>query len=152
VGAPGQAGGSVEALELISGPAGARAIPGGATPRELVDRLLDAVRAGDARSRVWARLPVQARDAKLRCVHDPADLRAFAHRPWREMAAAKVAFWKAEKARLGPGEIWAMGDALRAEARALRPDWPSEREREEDLAVHTRVARSLALARARTDD
>ncbi len=58
------------------------------------------------------------------------DLRQFAHLD----AAAKLR----------------IGDSLREQARALRPDWPDEAEREADLAHHIRLSellRSVVLPR-----
>jgi hypothetical protein len=40
-------------------------------------------------------------------------------------------------------EALAVGEALRQHVRALRPDWPDPRERDDDLAVHERVSEGL---------
>jgi hypothetical protein len=73
-------------------------------------------------------------------------IRAYAERAWEEVAEAKLRHWSAEKERHGPAHLLRVAEALREEVRALRPDWPSKRERSADLATHARVSRSLALA------
>ena len=74
---------------------------------------------------------------------DPDNIRAFAGRDWAQVAEAKAAFWRDRKQELTAAEMLALGDQLRRHAQAVRPDWPSEDERAEDLAVHHRVAEAL---------
>ncbi len=70
-----------------------------------------------------------------------ADIRAFAHRDWRRVERLKDRYWA--ESELTPSAAIALGDDLRRFARAARPDWPSEEDRGEDLAVHRRVSESL---------
>jgi hypothetical protein len=74
---------------------------------------------------------------------DRDDILAFARRDWAQVAEAKTEFWRDQKQGLTAAEMLALGDELRRHAQAVRPDWPSERERDEDLAVHYRVAEAL---------
>lgn len=75
---------------------------------------------------------------------------SFVNRSWREVESLKADYWVAAKARLGPGGALWVSEGLRQQALASHPDWPSSREREDDLSHHARVARNLALARPRT--
>ena len=72
-------------------------------------------------------------------MRDPADLRAFARRDWASLSRDEAAYWREQKRVHGPGEGIRIGDELRRHVIAARPDWPSEREREEDLATHLRL-------------
>ncbi len=63
------------------------------------------------------------------------------------MERLKSDFWCGKKKHLTPEEIFRIGDELRELARRLRPDWPSEEERQEDLEVHVRVAAALRSVR-----
>ena len=71
------------------------------------------------------------------------DIRAFARRDWAAVADAKARFWADRKCSMTPGEALATAEMLRQHARALKPDWPDDRERGEDLAVHLRVSEAL---------
>jgi hypothetical protein len=73
------------------------------------------------------------------------DLRRFALRDWESVAALKAEYWVAEKRRLGAEGALRIGDRLREQVRVLRPDWPSDQERAEDLRSHEAVARKLRL-------
>jgi hypothetical protein len=73
--------------------------------------------------------------------HD--DLRAYAGRDWRTVEDAKRLFWIERKKVLSPAAALAVAEGLRLHVRALRPDWPSERERADDLATHAQVSASL---------
>jgi len=77
--------------------------------------------------------------------HD--DIKAFAERDWGLVEQAKRRFWRQRKQVLSPGEALAIAEGLRLHVRALRPDWPSAKERAEDLEVHARVAASLRSVR-----
>ena len=74
---------------------------------------------------------------------DRDDILAFARRDWAQVAEAKTGFWRDQKRGLSAEQMLALGDQLRRHAQAVRPDWPSPRERDEDLAVHHRVAEAL---------
>lgn len=71
------------------------------------------------------------------------DIKAFAGRDWGFVEQAKRRFWSERKQLLSPGEALAIAEGLRLHVRALRPDWPSAKERGQDLEVHARVAASL---------
>jgi hypothetical protein len=45
--------------------------------------------------------------------------------------------------RLSPAERIRIAEELRLQARSRRPDWPSDEERADDLAMHARVAELL---------
>jgi hypothetical protein len=75
------------------------------------------------------------------------DIEAFAGRNWGLVEQAKRRFWSQRKKTLSPGEALAIAEGLRLHVRALRPDWPSAKERAEDLEVHARVAASLRRVR-----
>ena len=71
------------------------------------------------------------------------DILAFARRDWRRLARAKTEYWLSLKQGMTPDDILAFGDRLRQDARAVRPDWPTESDRADDLAVHVRVSDAL---------
>lgn len=79
---------------------------------------------------------------------DPEDICAFARRDWNAVAESKAGFWADRKRAMTPDEALAVAEALRQHARALRPDWPDIRERDDDLAVHARVAEALRAVSA----
>ena len=76
----------------------------------------------------------------------PDDVRAFARRDWEAIAAAKNEAWLALRQARGIDGALAHADELLRQAREMRSDWPSEEERSEDLAVHTRVSEALRRA------
>jgi hypothetical protein len=69
------------------------------------------------------------------------DLIAFARRDWAAAERRKRAHWAAEQ--LTPEEALRLGDELRHHVATLQPDWPSQNERQSDLATHIRVSESL---------
>jgi len=69
------------------------------------------------------------------------ELIAYARRDWAAVEARKRAHWAT--ANLSPEEALRIGDELRRHVASLRPDWPSEKERQSDLATHLRVSESL---------
>jgi hypothetical protein len=71
------------------------------------------------------------------------DIIAFARRDWASVAAAKERYWAKQKSSMTPADVLRFGDALRADAHALRHRGPTPEEREEDLASHERVAEML---------
>jgi hypothetical protein len=75
-----------------------------------------------------------------------ADIRAYAARGWRVAAALKHAHWARELAERGPLATFEAAQALREHMRRLRPDWPSEAERDEDLAHHIALKRAIDRA------
>jgi hypothetical protein len=81
---------------------------------------------------------------------DSRDILAFARRDWSRVADAKAEYWLSLKGGMTPTEILTLGDDLRRHARAVRPDWPAEVDRAEDLAVHARVAEALRAVSRRS--
>jgi len=71
------------------------------------------------------------------------DVIAFARRDWQAIAALKRERWAEQKKRMSAAEALSVGDALRHHAYALRDGWPTEEDRQNDLAVHIRVSESL---------
>ncbi len=74
------------------------------------------------------------------------DLRAYAGRAWHLVAALKREHWAREVARRGALATFEASEALRAHMCRLRPDWPSERERREDLEHHIALKRAIDRA------
>jgi hypothetical protein len=68
-----------------------------------------------------------------------ADIKRFAGWDWQRLSAAKREWWagRTPEARLRAAH------ALREHMRAVRPDWPSPAERQEDLEAHIRLSRLL---------
>jgi hypothetical protein len=71
------------------------------------------------------------------------DLIEFARRDWQSIAAMKERFWIEQKRRMTAAEALHLADELRVAVRSRRSDWPSEEDRESDLATHRRVSESL---------
>jgi hypothetical protein len=71
------------------------------------------------------------------------DILAFARRDWQRLAEAKTEYWLSLKRSMAPDDVLALCDDLRKHARSVRPDWPSESDRADDLAVHVRVSAAL---------
>lgn len=83
----------------------------------------------------------RTRPARVISMDDLA--RGLLDRPWEELEDLEADHWRRRKEERGPGEGLRIAEELRAHALAVRPDWPSEVERVEDLAVHVRVAAEL---------
>jgi len=71
------------------------------------------------------------------------DVIAFAGRDWKAIAAFKRRRWAEQKARITPAEALQVGDELRHHVSSLLASWPTEKDRQDDLAVHIRVSESL---------
>jgi hypothetical protein len=71
------------------------------------------------------------------------DVRAFAERPWAALEARKREHWARQFAEHGADATAGASQALWLHMRSLRPDWPSEGERREDLAHHVALKRAL---------
>ena len=71
------------------------------------------------------------------------DLVAFARRDWKRVAEMKDRFWVEQKLFMSAAGTLGVVDDLRAEVVRRRGDWPSDEERNADLATHARVAESL---------
>ena len=68
---------------------------------------------------------------------------------WSAAARAKELYWADWKREHGPAAGIRVADELRRQVLAARPDWPSESEREEDLATHLRMIEVIRRARLR---
>ena len=73
-------------------------------------------------------------------------LRAFAQRDRTAVKALKSEFWAERFRALGGRETFRIGQALREHARRVRPDWPTEKDRREDLADHIEWKRQIDRA------
>jgi hypothetical protein len=67
---------------------------------------------------------------------DRASARAFVERGWEAAEALAQEHWAREFDRGGPAATLAAAGALWEHMRQVRPDWPSESERADDLAHH----------------
>jgi hypothetical protein len=72
---------------------------------------------------------------------------AYARRDWGAVEELKRRHWVERKRTMTPLEALELAEGLRRSVRELRPDWPSEAERNADLDCHVRLARRLAIAR-----
>jgi len=77
------------------------------------------------------------------------DLIAYARRDWQAIAASKRQRWAEQKSQMTAAEALSVGDELRHHAYALRPGWPTEEDRRNDLASHIRVSEMLRSVAAR---
>jgi hypothetical protein len=75
---------------------------------------------------------------------DAEAIRAFAHRGWSAVAALKETYWVHRFRTHGGKETFRIGQILADHARRVRPDWPTERDRAEDLAHHIELKQRLA--------
>ena len=81
---------------------------------------------------------------------DASSVRRFVDRPWELLRAAKRRYWAEEVAARGPEAPLRASRALWLHMRRVRPDWPSDAERAQDLAHHWELKGYLArAARAR---
>jgi hypothetical protein len=76
-------------------------------------------------------------------MRDPAALREFVRRDWDAAARAKEQYWRDWKREHGPAAGVRIADELRRQILLARPDWPSERERQEDLEMHLRLIEAI---------
>jgi hypothetical protein len=76
---------------------------------------------------------------------DADDLRAFANRDWRAIALAKREYQVGVFREQGPAAMVRIAREVFAHARAVNPDWPSDREA--DLAHHVELKRAPSSAR-----
>lgn len=76
-------------------------------------------------------------------MRDPAALRAYVDRDWEAGARDDERSWIEQARRQGPAGGIRIAAELRRQVLAMRPDWPSQRERDEDLATHLRVIDAL---------
>ena len=74
---------------------------------------------------------------------ESGDARAYVNRGWSAAEALDQEHWAREFARRGPGATRGASEALWAHMRLLRPDWPSNDERLDDLAHHLALKRAI---------
>lgn len=79
-----------------------------------------------------------------------AEILAFARRDWGAVEAAKAEDWARRKVSMSAGRLLLVADGLRRAVASLRPDWPSEAERESDLAAHATLSGQLRRVRLRS--
>lgn len=77
-------------------------------------------------------------------MHD-ADVRAYAARPWPAAEALKHEHWARELSR-NPLATFEASQALWVHMRQINPDWPTEADRQEDLAHHVALKRAIDRA------
>jgi hypothetical protein len=77
---------------------------------------------------------------------DREAIRAFAGRNRRAVAALKNEYWVQRFRALGGCETFRIGQALREHARRVRPEWPTEKDRSEDLAHHIECKQQIERA------
>jgi hypothetical protein len=70
----------------------------------------------------------------------------FARRDWQSAGASKDAYWAERFKRDGAQPAWEASQALLAYVRRLKPEFPTARDRDLDLAHHLELR--LRLARA----
>lgn len=71
------------------------------------------------------------------------DVLAFVNRDWEAARKLKEDHWVGSKRGLTPREILKQGEDLWRHTRTVRPEGPSEAERQADLENHARVSRLL---------
>jgi hypothetical protein len=76
-----------------------------------------------------------------------SDVETFLRRDRDAVDALRRAHWAAVFREDGPQATFAAGHALLVHARRVRRDWPSAREREDDLAHHVELKRLFMRAR-----
>ncbi|XYH97268.1 hypothetical protein ACMHYB_57515 [Sorangium sp. So ce1128] len=77
---------------------------------------------------------------------DPAHIRAFAERNRADVEQRKLDHWRRVYREQGSQATLQAGHALYDHARRVRPDFPTDRERAEDLAHHVELKRLLERA------
>jgi hypothetical protein len=77
---------------------------------------------------------------------DPQQLRDYAGRAWHLVEAHKRSYWARVLREEGVLATFEAAQALWTHMRQLRPEWPRAEDREEDLAHHLALTRSLDRA------
>ena len=77
---------------------------------------------------------------------DPENIRQFARRNRAEVEASKQRYWVEQYRARGHARTVRASQALWQFVRGLRPDWPTERDRAEDLAHHVELKRKIDRA------
>jgi len=70
-------------------------------------------------------------------------IRKYVGRDRDSVAALKQAYWVQRYRECGPDAPWQAAQALCAYMRAVRPDWPTAADREDDLRHHIELKRKL---------
>jgi hypothetical protein len=73
------------------------------------------------------------------------DVRAYARRPWPVAEAMKREHWARELSR-NPLATFEASQALWVHMRRMNPAWPSEADRQDDLAHHVALKRLIDRA------
>ena len=73
-------------------------------------------------------------------------IEGYLSRDWNRVARAKQEHWRDRKRRAGLPETLAVSDELRNHAKAIRPEWPTASEREQDWQSHAAVSEKLRRA------
>jgi hypothetical protein len=68
----------------------------------------------------------------------PGDVRTYVERDWLSIAESKDAAWLEHRRRQGVTGAWHLAEELRTHVLAHRNRWPTEEERDDDLATHFR--------------
>ena len=74
---------------------------------------------------------------------DPLAVRSFMRRAYDVVAESKQDHWARRFREEGGDATWRAGQALREHVKLVRPDWPSEDDRAEDLEHHIELRRLL---------
>ncbi len=77
---------------------------------------------------------------------NPYHLRAYLERGWAAAESLKQEHWAREFNERGPEATLEASQALWQHIRLLRPEWPSDQERLEDLAHHIALKRAIDRA------
>ena len=77
---------------------------------------------------------------------DPAHIRKFARRNRAEVETSKRRYWAEQHRAFGPARTVQVSQGLWQYMRRLRPEWPTERDRAEDLAHHVELKRKIDQA------
>ena len=73
------------------------------------------------------------------------DLRAYVRSPWRVAVALKQEYWARELSK-DPLATFEASQALWVHMRQIDPDWPTDAQRQEDLAHHLALKRAIDRA------
>ena len=76
---------------------------------------------------------------------DPHAIEAFARRDWELTAWSKTAYW-ADQFRRDWRSTWNAAQSLLAHVRSVHADFPSQQDRELDLAAHLSLRATLDRA------
>lgn len=79
-------------------------------------------------------------------VMDARHLRAYVERGWTAAETRKQQHWAREFRQRGPAATLGVALILHEHMRLVNPDWPSESDRQEDLAHHVALKRALDRA------